>query len=109
MAFTTPGGPAREHHCDPTTIEIWSVADRTKVYEIKGGEVHLRPIFLANPTRLVCVPRMFREGTGWFAEQVRIYDARTGELTREIDLTPDRDDLGLDVPSGRARKKPSTR
>lgn len=98
VAFTVPGGPGVQDHAGPTTIEVWSVEKRVKLYEIPGGEERLRPMFLSNPLRLACAVETSKPGVSWFAERVKVYQALTGKFLREIDLTPASDDLGLDFP-----------
>jgi hypothetical protein len=91
VAFASPGGPRyeewRQPHGHPTTIEIWDVASRTKLYEIPGDHQQ-RARFVGDPATLVILHRDLDTKPRWYLETIRLHDARTGEFLREVDITP---------------------
>jgi len=69
----------------PSTIEVWDVQGRQELYDV-GGSAHRRPMFLTNPTRLVCAELATDRGEEWWAEHVSIYEAETGKALGELGL-----------------------
>jgi WD40 repeat protein len=92
VAFGSPGGPAHEEwfvpHDRPTTIEVWDVRGRTKIYSIEGDGEHQEAFFVGDPPTLVILLRDLATQPKWFEETARLYDGRTGVFEREVSIAP---------------------
>jgi|GEM_PF-3205485 len=92
VAFGSPGGPAHEEFFTPhdraTTIEVWDVASRAKLYEISGDGEHQEAFFVGSPPTLVVLIRDLASKPKWFKETARLYNGRTGEFQREVSIAP---------------------
>ena len=92
VAFGSPGGPAYEEwftpHDRPTTIEVWDVASRTKLYELPSDVEHQEAFLVGSPPTLVVLVRDLGSRPKWFKETAKLYHGRTGEFERAVDIAP---------------------
>lgn len=69
---------------------------REKLYEIKA-EAQQRARFVGTRPLLVVLERDFTSKPKWFDETVRLYDGRTGDFKRRVNVAPKHDFAALDT------------
>jgi hypothetical protein len=92
-AFAWPGWrDFEDKDYGPTTVSVYRVADGAKLCEIPQSS-ESKVLLLSNPPRVLCfsVKRPddgFFGSEPWLLEKCRVYDAESGKLKQELDLTP---------------------
>lgn len=76
-----------------TLVVVFNVLDGSRLCTISGGEP-MAVAMLESPLRIVCIPMKAANvddtwgGMTWLTERGFVFDARTGERLKTVDLTP---------------------
>lgn len=91
VILRSPGGPTHDRFdrvpTGPSTLEIWDVAEGRLLYSISDGRA-ISARFVSSPPVLVILEYHSINGAFWMREHAELRDARTGDLIRQIDITP---------------------